>query len=108
MAWLLTPPPPTPVPAPAPPLPQAALQEGLRSARELHRKAEEIVAESVEALLEVDMDEAAALAYLKESTPGILRCDHNEAAVPACGGAGVHVGLCLLGWAGLKALLASF
>ncbi|GAB4823940.1 hypothetical protein N2152v2_010986 [Parachlorella kessleri] len=52
---------------------QAALQDNLRSARELHRKAEEVVAASTEALLEVDMDEAAALAYLKEATPGILR-----------------------------------
>jgi len=52
---------------------QSALQDNLRSARELHRKAEEIIAASTEALLEVDMDEAAALAYLKEATPAILR-----------------------------------
>jgi hypothetical protein len=59
---------------------QAALQEGLRTARELHRKAEEIVAASAEALLEVDMDEGAALAYLREATPGILRWGVGVAA----------------------------
>lgn len=52
---------------------QAALQDNLRTARELNRRAEEIVAAHVEALLEVDMDEAAALTYLREATPGILR-----------------------------------
>lgn len=52
---------------------QAALQDNLRTARQLHERAEGIVADSVEALLEVDMDEAAAVAYLKEATPGILR-----------------------------------
>lgn len=52
---------------------QAALQENLRSPPQLHRKAQEIVAASVDALLEVDMDEAEALAALKEATPGILR-----------------------------------
>ncbi len=60
---------------------QAALQDNLRTARELHRKAEEVVAASVEALLEVDMDEQAAVAYLKEATPGILRW---RACLPVC------------------------
>ena len=52
---------------------QAALTEGLRTPPQLHACAERLVGEATEALLEVGLSEGAALAYLKEATPGILR-----------------------------------
>ena len=81
---------------------QAALTEGLRTPTQLVARAERVVCEATEALLEVELSEEAAMECLRQAVPGIQRCAPYGGGAWACGWMGLAAWLQRRGRSGVE------